>query len=369
MTAPPAAPPRFPRRAGAAHVHPSPRTRTTATNLKSCELRHPDADRLVTEVTAALRVDDVRSYPYQQETLTALATEHGTEPDGITLTGGSDSAIGLLVDAFARPAGRLILADPAFEAWRHYAGLRGVPVTGCPVLTGDPPRAALETLHTRLRTAPGPAVVALANPISPAGLVLTTDEVAALAQTAGAHGHLLVVDECYGAFADVTHIPLVDRFPHLVVVRSYSKSHALAGARIAAVFSHPDTARYLFRFRPDSAVAGPALALLTALLPRRDEFRAVWADVARIRADFVRAVRAHHPEWTPLQPGANFATFVTPDPGQPERLVEALHVRGFRIRAFSGMPGLGGAFRVAVAEDEVMREVADLLEEVADAPA
>ncbi|MFD8522416.1 aminotransferase class I/II-fold pyridoxal phosphate-dependent enzyme [Streptomyces capillispiralis] len=351
---------------GAAAVAPRPRLRTDALNLKSCELRHPGSDRLVERALARVRVEDTRSYPYQAQTLAALARVHDTPVEGITLTAGSDAAIGLLVDAFARPAGGLVVARPAFEAWEYYARLREVPVTGVPVLVGTPPRTDLGALAGALADAPSPAVVALANPVSPAGLVLDTAEVAELAVLAAHHGHLLVVDECYGAFTGTTHVPLLRHHPNLVVVRSCSKAYALAGARLAAVFSRPGLAAELFKYRPDSTVSGTALALLGQGLDALDEYRAVWADLARIREEFVAAVLADRPGWTFLAPGGNFATFVTGDPELPDRIAAGLAERGVRIRSLTSLTGLSGAFRVSLADDATMRRVAGLIREVSD---
>ncbi|MFE7277012.1 aminotransferase class I/II-fold pyridoxal phosphate-dependent enzyme [Streptomyces sp. NPDC057623] len=351
---------RFPVRAAALTVsHPS-RQRFGGVNLKSCELQHPLADRLVSEALGTLVPGDTRSYPVLTEVRAQLGARHGVPVERVVLTAGSDTAIGLLVDAFAVPAGRLILPEPSFEAWRYYARLRGVPVTGVRQIRGRPPGLDNADLFDAVRSHP-PSVVALTNPAGLSGLPVPPEEVGLLADACERHGHLLVIDECYGVYAGVTHVPLLADHPRLVVVRSHSKSHALAGARIAAVFAGEDIAGHLAVHRPDSTVSGPALALLSALLERTAEFTEVWDDVRAIRAEFADAVERVRPGWRRLEPGGNFVTFHTGSTSEPALVERALLEEGFRIRALTGVPGLAECLRISLADRPVMRRVVGLL--------
>ncbi|QNP71082.1 aminotransferase class I/II-fold pyridoxal phosphate-dependent enzyme [Streptomyces roseirectus] len=358
--------PRFPLRASALAVAHPPRRRFAGVNLKSCELQHPLADRLVAEALRAVGVVDTRSYPVLAEVRGKLGARYGVGVEGVLVTAGSDSAIGMLVDAFAVPAGRLIVPEPAFEAWEYYARLRGVPVTSVRQLRGQPPRLDNAELFDAVRAHP-PSVVALTSPAGLSGLPVPAEEVGFLADVCERYGHLLVVDECYGAYAGVTHTPLLVDHPRLVVVRSHSKSHALAGARIAAVFAGEDIAGHLAAYRPDSTVSGPALALLSELLERTAEFAEVWDDVRAIRDEFADAVEEVRPGWRRLPPGGNFVTFHTGSRDEPARAERALLDAGFRTRALTGVPGLGECLRISLADRPVMRRVVDVLAEGARA--
>ncbi|OON82748.1 aminotransferase class I/II-fold pyridoxal phosphate-dependent enzyme [Streptomyces tsukubensis] len=332
-------------------------------NLKSCELQHPVSDRLVREAAAALDTPDLRSYPYQDVILDVLSAHHRVSRDRLLLTAGSDGAIGLLVDALARAAGRLLLGEPVFEGWPYYAALRGVPTTRVTTLAGSPPRYDLAPLAEAMAAATGPSVVALSNPGSPSGIVASPHAVEELAELAERYGHILVVDECFGDFVGVSHTGLLDRYAQLVVVHSYSKSFALAGLRIASVLAAPEVVEYLSRFRPDSAVSAAAVSMLGRVVGQTGQFRAVWRDVAAIRSRFAAAVRTAHPDWQALAPGANFVTFVTGHLDVPHALATHLAGRGVRIRPLTGLPGLDGCVRFSLASDAEMRHVASLVAE------
>ncbi|MFF0447640.1 aminotransferase class I/II-fold pyridoxal phosphate-dependent enzyme [Streptomyces sp. NPDC004609] len=357
----------FPTRRAAWELPWEPRRqRPGVLNLKSCELRHPVAEELVLAAAGRLTAADLLHYPYQQALLAELGDYHGTDPAGILLTAGSDCAVGLIVDALASGPG-LILHEPAFESWRYYAALRGVPVVGCPALDAGVSRLRLAALHSRMAAHP-PAVVVLTDPASPSGLALSPAQIHETAELARRAGHLLVVDECYGAFTGITHVPLVASSPHLLVVRSYSKTFGLAGARVASVFASPALVSYLSRFRPDSTVSATALALLRAVLADRDRFTEVWRDVRAIRSAFVREVLAGHPGWRALDPGGNYVTFSTGDGGTPDRMARHLDRHGFRIRSLHRVPGLEGCLRVSLADGPTMRRVAALMNEPVAAP-
>jgi len=343
------------------------RQRAGLLNLKSCELRHPLAESIVSAAARRLTAADLLHYPYQQDLLADLGDYHDTDPAGILLTAGSDSAVGLVVDALASGGGGLILHEPAFESWRYYAALRGVPVVGCPGTAADTARLELAGLHARMAAHP-PAVVVLTNPASPSGLALSAADIHETAELAGRAGHLLVVDECYGAFTGITHVPMVASSPHLLVLRSYSKTFGLAGARIASVFGSPALVSYLSRFRPDSTVSATALALLRAVLADRDRFTEVWKDVRAIRSDFVRQVLAGHPGWSALDPGGNYVTFRTGDRDVPELMARHLDRHDIRIRSLDNVPGLEGCLRVSLADAPTMEKVAALMNESVAAP-
>lgn len=338
----------------------SPRTEHRGVrNLKSNELQHPDADRLVTSALRALAAADARSYPLTRQVRDAVAEREGVDPAHVLLTAGSDHAIGLIVAAFAAPAGGLLLPCPAFESWCHYANLQNVTVHEVACLTGSPPQLTLDPLRAAMRRLP-PSVVAVTDPHSPAGLIAAPGEMQLLAADAQRYGHLLVIDQCYAEFVGVSHVSLLAEHSRVVIVQSYSKAFALAGARVAAVLGAPAVVNYLARFRPDSTLSATALALLNTLLRHTSQFEKVWADVGRIRRRFTADVLADHPQWRALAPGANFVTFQT---GQTD-IAEYLYRRGYRVRSLHGLPGLDRCVRISLAEDSTMQHVAALLGEV-----
>ena len=70
-----------------------------------------------------------------------------------------------------------------------------------------------------------------------------------MAEHARAHGHVLLVDEAYAAFSPVNALPLLKEFDNLLIVRTFSKSHALAGMRVGYALGAPELIDTLRRIR------------------------------------------------------------------------------------------------------------------------
>lgn len=349
------------RRPGAQDVTWSQRPDTRGLlNLKSGELRLASAERLLAEALSTVTPQALLSYPYQGDLLVRLAALWGVPEESMALTAGSTSAISALVEAHAVPAGRLVLQEPAFPAWRDQALLSGVPVVSCPGVTGTPPRATWAAL-TRAMDGP-PAVLVLTNPGNPLGELLPRDEVARLARRAEERGHLLVVDECYGEFAGADHLSLLADHPHLVVVRSLSKVWAMAGARLAVVFAHPDIAAYLQKFFLSAPVSGTALAVARALADQPDRLSAIWSELAEVRAWFVAELARRHPTWTCLPSVTNFVTVSTGETGGGAEVARRLADDGVRVRALDDLDGFEGCWRIAMTDRPDLERVLDLLD-------
>lgn len=356
------------RRPGAQDVTWSQRPDTRGMlNLKSGELRLASAERLLAEALSTLTPQALLSYPYQGELLAKLASLWSVPEESMALTAGSTSAIAALVEAYAVPAGRLVLQEPAFPAWRDQAVLSGVSVVSCPGVTGTPPRVTLTAL-TQAMEGP-PAVVVLTNPGNPLGELLPREEVAALARRAQERGHLLVVDECYGEFARADHLSLLADHPHLVVVRSLSKVWAMAGARLAVVFAHPDVTAYLQKFFLSAPVSGTALAVAQALADQPTRLAAIWAELAEIRTWFVAELARRCPAWTCLPSVTNFVTVDTGEAGGGAEVARRLADHGVRVRALDDLEGFDGCWRIAMTDRPDLERVLDLLDAPSPGPA
>jgi histidinol-phosphate aminotransferase len=329
-------------------------------NLKSCELQHPLADRLLADVLSGLSTHDASRYPYQWDLTCQLARTNGIEADQMLLAPGSSNAIALITDALVEPAGRLLVQEPAFDRWLHHAVLRGIPVTRCKGVEGVPPCVVTQVFVDTMLTVP-PSVAVINNPGNPTGILLSVEQIGELGETAADRGHVLVIDECYGAFCAVDHLELLRRLPNLIILRSLSKSWALAGARLALVFGSAEVIGYLRRFGTDDAVSGLAVALARALCTRTDELQAIWADVVGIREEFTAAVLHDHPRWTALPSATNFVTFHTGRSGTVRHIESGLASHGIRIRGLDDVAGMSGCVRFSLASREQMRQVADCL--------
>ena len=89
--------------------------------------------------------------------------------------------------------------------------------------------------------------VVLANPNAPTGLALTRQEVERL--LADNPNRLHIIDEAYYGFGADTVAPLINEYDNVIVSRSLSKSHALAGLRVGYALAHQDLIEGLNRVK------------------------------------------------------------------------------------------------------------------------
>lgn len=329
-------------------------------NLKSCELLHPLIALFHAETMRTASPWDVVAYPIYEDTYAQVARHLGVPVEELVLCPGSEPAIALLVRAFA-PI-RIVAHAPLFEAWERYAQLYGCAVHPVPPRE-DGGRLDVADLITALRGGP-PSLVVLTQPHGHTGQVFGAGEVTALAEAVSAHDSLLIVDTCYLAFVagGEATVQATTGLPHVVRVNSFSKAFGLAGARIAAVATHPDTADYLLRFNPESALSGIALTLLRAALRRPEVFASIWTDVRRLRDLLASKVERALPGWLARPGGANFVTFDVPSRAQADLVYVGLLGRGIRTRNLSGLPGLPAAVRISVPSEHAVRCVVDALD-------
>ncbi len=206
---------------------------------------------------------DLRRYPQPQpqRLRAALATLYDCTEEQVLIGRGSDEPIDLLVRSFCTPARDAVLVTPpVFGMYAVCARLQGARLLEVPLQDGeDDFHANLdEVAHVALTQCA--RLVFLCSPGNPAGGVLTVTQVLALAQKLEGTA-LLVVDEAYIEYADAPSlVSSIAHQPNLAVLRTLSKAHALAGARIGTLIADPDVIAVLRRCQAPYPIPVPCAA-------------------------------------------------------------------------------------------------------------
>ena len=281
----------------------------------------------------------------------AAADSYGVADDELLPTAGADEALDLTARAFLREGSRAVAAVPTYAMYRIVTEQRGASFTGVPRLRReegfgiDYPALAAEA-----RTA---ELVWLCEPNNPTGTVEAPermgeflDVLAANAAQDGREAPVVAIDEAYAEFAGRPVLPLRARYPRLVVIRTLSKAHALAGARVGFAVARPDTLAPIVSFRAPASVSTVSAALATAAL-RRPELAA--GNVARIAEQRNRLngelARAG---WQPYPSVTNFLLVRFSSPKAAVEAGEALLRRGLVPRTFGADHPLSDCLRLTV---------------------
>jgi histidinol-phosphate aminotransferase len=206
-------------------------------------------------------------------------------------------------------------------------------------------------------------IVFLCAPGNPAGGVLPAAQVLALAQQLYGHA-LVVVDEAYVEFADAhSLVGSVAQHSNLAVLRTLSKAHALAAARIGCVIADPALTQMLRRCQAPYPVPTPcadlALSALTtdALATTRERVAIVKRerDALRIKLAAGAGVRRVYPSQ------ANFLLVRFDDPGAA---YAALLAAGIVVRDQRAAPQLHDALRISIGTPEQNARVVAALADI-----
>jgi histidinol-phosphate aminotransferase len=171
---------------------------------------------------------------------------------------------------------------------------------------------------------------------------------------------LLVVDEAYAPFARENALPLLGRYPNLVVTRTLSKAHALAGIRVGYALAHPDVIAVLDRVRDSYNVSRLSQAAALAAVEDPNYYETI---VAKIRETRDRCVRSFAQErgWFTYESQANFI-FTEPKnprgesgPGVAKAAYDFLYANKVLVRHFPSHALTTSFLRISVGtEDEML---------------
>lgn len=309
-----------------------------------------------------------RRYPEPQppDLVQALADTYGVAAEQVVVGRGSDECIDLLVRALTRPGSQdaVVQASPTFGMYAVSARLHGVPLVDVPQRDlGD-----LWEVDTRGVSAAaerqGGRVVFLTSPGNPTGAVVPLADVEQLADDL-ADRAVVVVDEAYQEFAGpASATTLLPRHPNLVVLRTLSKAHGLAGIRIGAALCHPELATVLRRVQAPYPVPVPVTELALAALAGSVR-RSVEARVARTRADRERLAEILQADPRVSAVYASEANFVLVRGPGVDTLLTDLRARGIVVRDLRHL--LDDALRVTVGSPEEIDAVHQTLTTTAPA--
>jgi histidinol-phosphate aminotransferase len=296
-----------------------------------------------------------RRYPEPQPIALrdALAELYAVAQDQLLLGRGSDEAIDLLVRATCRPGiDAVVITPPVFGMYAVSARLQGAPLVEV-ALRDDPEAGLVPDFDAIARAAEvqGGRLVFLCSPSNPGGAAIALDEIATLAHRLRGKA-FVVVDEAYAEFSDLpSATTLLGALDNLVVLRTLSKAHALAAARIGVAIAAPELVAVLRRCQAPYPIPTPCAALAAEGLSR-DAREATVARIAVVRGERERLRNALQAAPGVRRVYASQANFLLLRLDDAERVFRALLARGVVVRDQRAVAGLDDALRITVGSPE-----------------
>ena len=214
--------------------------------LNTNENPYPPSPAVVAAMQAELGDDGsrLRLYPDPNADLLrqAIARHFASDqitPDQVFVGNGSDEVLAHVFMALLKHEKPLLMPDISYSFYPVYAGLYEIDHIRIPL--DDDFQIRVDD-YARENGA-----IIIANPNAPTGRLLPLSEIERLATMH--RNSVIAVDEAYVDFGGETAIQLVKRYPNLLVIRTLSKSHALAGLRVGYAAGHPDLIEALERVK------------------------------------------------------------------------------------------------------------------------
>jgi histidinol-phosphate aminotransferase len=307
-----------------------------------------------------------RRYPEPQpEALrSALAALYGCAPEQLLIGRGSDEGIDLLIRALCVPAeDSVVTTPPVFGMYAVCARLQNAPLIEVPLVDGeDGLRADIPAIVEAALTSRA-KLVFLCSPSNPAGSAIALAEIETALQALAGKA-LVVVDEAYGEFSEVpSAVSLLARYPNLAVLRTLSKAHALAAARIGSLIADAALIALLRRCQAPYPVPTPCSALAEqGLSAAALDITARRIAEVRSERDCLQSALATLPGVRRVYPSQGNFLLVRFD--DAEAAFQALLDAGVVVRDQRAAPQLGDALRISIGTPEQNQRVLGALQKL-----
>ncbi len=317
--------------------------------LNTNESPLPPSPKVIEAIRAAAN-DSLRLYPSPTAApaRVAIARRFGIDPSHVAVGNGGDELIDLCFRAFAGAGDTVAFPTPTYPLFEPLCRIHEA-------RSSTHPTELFWDLPPSLGADPAPLKF-IVNPNSPTGALFDRRDVeAAVAASSG----VVAVDEAYVDFAPQSCVPLLAEHDNLLILRTFSKSYALAGLRIGFALGAPELIEALDAVKDSYNVDRLAIAAAAAAIEDEEHHRRLVTEVVERRAELSAALADLRFELVPSE--TNFV-FVKP-PKPAAQVVAGLRERKILVRHYDREP-IAGWIRITVGTREQHAALLAALEEI-----
>ncbi|MCD8068635.1 MAG: histidinol-phosphate transaminase [Lachnospiraceae bacterium] len=322
--------------------------------LNTNECPYPPSPK-VQEALREMDAGQLRLYsdPTAAELIDALADRYGVDPAQVFVGVGSDDVLAMAFLTFFNSEKPVLFPDITYSFYDVWAELFRIPYQTC-ALWDD------FSINIEDYIQPNGGVV-IPNPNAPTGLLEAVENLERV--VAANPDSVVIIDEAYIDFGGKSVLPLVEQYENLLVVQTFSKSRAMAGARIGFAIGSRKLIRYLndVKFSFNSyTMSRMSLAVGRAALEDEDYFQKITAKIVETR------------EWTKRELAAlgfsfpdSYANFIftAHERVSAKRIFAALRERNIYVRYFK-KPRIDNYLRITLGTPEQMEALIRALRDI-----
>ena len=270
----------------------------------------------------------------------------GVPFDCIVAGNGSDDIFTMIIRSILDEGDTLAVVDPTYTLYETLAEIQGARTERHPLKEDYALPESFFSSDAKLKILP--------NPNAQTGTLFPEADIIRLCESAQG---VVVIDEAYALFAGTSSLPLLKRFKNLVVTRTMSKSHSLAGMRVGFGMSSPDIIDAFMKVK-DSYNLNAASQLIAAAALKDEEYTAGIVKALNETRDFFARELASL-GWQVAPSAGNFL-LARPEKGNAAEIVARLEKAGYLVRHFD-TPRLKDKIRFSIGTPEQMEKLIELL--------
>lgn len=332
--------------------------------LNTNENPYPPSPKVIEAIREADLDTALRKYPdpTSHDLTEALKDYYGLEDESVFVGTGSDDVLSIAFLTCFNSDKPIIFPDVTYSFYPVWARVYGIPYREIPVDKGM--RVRVEDYGVGGGTKEPNGGVVIANPNAPTGIALSRQEIREIVEANP--DVIVIVDEAYVDYSGESALPLLVDHENMLIVRTFSKSRAMAGARIGFAIGAPriinamnDVAQSI------NSYTKPTLSLKAAVASIDDEeyFRARIDDVLRTRARTVLELKKRG--FSVLPSSTNFV-FASPSMMDAKMMFEELGDRKIYVRYFTSEK-TKDYLRITIGTDKEMDALFAAIDEIMDA--
>lgn len=305
--------------------------------LNTNENPYPPSPRVLEALREAAN-DGLRLYsdPLALRLRQTAARLYGCQVDEVIAGNGSDDILTILCRTFLEPGDTVTTVAPSYGMYSVLSKVQDA-------IYGAIPMGPDYTLPADLARDDA-KLVFIVNPHAPTGVLFPRQELRAFLERTRS---IVVIDEAYADFAGESAIEFLPEYPHLIVVRTFSKAYALAGMRLGLGLARRELVAQMMKVKDPYNLDRLAIVAGCTALEDQAWLQATTARIIRTRTRLVQALTDMGLHVPPSR--TNFVFPRLPD-GRAAEIHEQLEARRILVRYFPAPP-TADFLRVTVGTD------------------
>ncbi len=196
------------------------------------EQTQPPSPKVIHALEKFVKGKNLQVYPEYFDLEEKIAEYTGVSPEQVMLTNGSGQGIDIIFQTFTEKGDKVIIPSPTFAMFKQRAQVAGNKIIMPLYKKSDlsfPLEEVLDSTDEQVK------LLVVCNPNNPTGTAVPLQDIEKIARKA--KKAIVYIDEAYFEFSKITAVPLLKKYPNIIITRTFSKAFGLASLRIGYVIA------------------------------------------------------------------------------------------------------------------------------------